>query len=88
MMQRINGAVYNWSFSRPVHQRINGTGYSWFEPVHQCRGGAPVPARWVVGQGSSIRLFAFCIAVAMFFIVYFAKTGGVLSWMRDVWIIA
>ena len=30
----------------------------------------------MVERSSSIRLFAFCIAVAMFFIVYFAKTGG------------
>ena len=32
---------------------------NWFRPVHQCRGGAPVPARWVVGRGfvySSIRV--------------------------------
>ncbi|MYB57135.1 MAG: hypothetical protein F4X51_12150 [Gemmatimonadetes bacterium] len=80
MMQRISGAVYNWSFSdqfisESTNQRINETGN-----VHESRHCGIVLAAiqrfWVVGRGSSIRLFAFCIAVAMFFIVYFAKTGG------------
>jgi len=58
MMQRIYGAVYNWSFSRPVHLRINETGN-----VHESRHcgmlKAAIQRFWVVGRGSSIRLFVY-----------------------------
>ena len=63
MMQRISGAVYNWSFSdqfisESTNQRINETGN-----VHESRHcgmlKAAIQRFWVVGRGSSIRLFVY-----------------------------
>ena len=66
MMQRIYESTERCTTGRFSGQFISESTTE-FVTIWGCRAGFVY---------SSIRLFALCIAVAMFFILYFAKTGG------------